>query len=187
MLITKEPKGLQRFFEKSGVWAYPTEAVYGLGCNPDDEKAVHRLLAIKKRSIKKGLILIAADFSQVEKYLKPLNKAQRALTKASATTYIFPALETTPLWLRGKYDSLAIRITKHPVAKEMCGTLGSAIVSTSANLSGKEPAKSSDEVLEQFSASNNNHGVDALLLGKLGDSAKPSVIRDSISGKIIRA
>jgi len=187
MLVTKEPKDLQPFFENSGVWAYPTEAVYGLGCNPDDEEAVRRLLAIKKRSIYKGLILIAADFSQVEKYLKPINKSQLALTKASATTYIFPALESTPYWLRGNNDGLAIRITRHPVAKGMCETLGSAIVSTSANLSGKEPAKSHDEVLRQFSASNNNHGVDAVLLGKLGDSAKPSVIRDSISGKIIRA
>lgn len=191
MLLTNEPQQLQDLFDNGGVWAYPTEAVFGLGCNPDDEAAVNHLLAIKQRPIAKGLILIASDFSQVEKYLKPLSEAQQALTKPSATTYIFPALESTPAWLTGNFDSLAVRITKHSIAKKMCEALDSAIVSTSANPGGYPPAKFEDEVLQYFSHNNNQYKVqykvDALLKGKVGDSAKPSVIRDSISGKIIRA
>ena len=186
MLITDKPEALLPYFNNSGVWAYPTEAVYGLGCNPDDETAVQRLLAIKQRSVKKGLILIAADFSQVTKYLKPLTKAQQVFTQPSATSYLFPVQSSIPHWLTGEFDTLAVRITMHPAAKAMCEALDSAIVSTSANLSGQPPAKSSDEVIQQFSESQNT-SIDALLSGKTGDSAKPSVIRDSISGKIIRS
>ncbi len=181
MLITKRPKELKSHFKNSGVWAYPTEAVFGLGCNPDDEVAVKKLLKIKKRPINKGLILIAADFSQVAKYLKPLSKSQLSFTEPSDTTYIFPALDSAPKWLTGKFDSLAIRITQHPLAKEMCHVLDSAVVSTSANLSGQKPAKTTQEVLEQLDSR-----IDAILEGKTGDLLTPTVIRDSISGKIIR-
>ena len=181
MQITQQADDLIQPFKQGKVFAYPTEAVYGLGCDPDNESAVKRLLEIKKRSIEKGLILIASDFSQVKKYLKPLTESQQQFTQASDTTYIFPALKSAPAWLTGDFDSLAIRITKHPLAKELCETLGSAVVSTSANLSGLAPAKSVNEVIIQL-----NHKVDFIFEGKLGNANKPSVIRDSISEKVIR-
>ncbi len=182
MLITSKPKDLTSLFQNNGVWAYPTEAVFGLGCNPDDEVAVNKLLNVKKRPIDKGLILIAADFSQVEKYLKPITKSQITFTQPSETTYIFPALESAPNWLTGKFDSLAIRITRHPLAKEMCQVLDSAIVSTSANLTGQEPAKTTKEVIQQLEST-----IDGILDGMVGDLQTPTVIRDSISGEIFRS
>ena len=182
MLVTKQTHELLEIFKEGGVFAYPTEAVYGLGCDPDNEEAVERLLLIKNRPASKGLILIASNFSQVEKYLQPLNKAQQAFTTPSDTTYIFPALDTAPKWLTGDFHSLAIRITKHSLVRELCETLNSALVSTSANLSGEPPAKSSIEVSNQL-----ENKVDAILDGKLGDLLTPTVIRDSISGEIIRS
>jgi len=182
MLITTQTSDIITVFNNGGVFAYPTEAIYGLGCNPDNKEAVEKLLSIKKRPVEKGLILVASHFSQVDKYLKPISKAQIEFTKPSATTYIFPALSSTPKWLTGEFNSLAIRITKHPLIRELCTKLNAPIVSTSANLSGYEPAKSAEEVLEQLSGK-----LDAILKGNIGDSQKPSVIRDSISRQIIRS
>ena len=181
MIITKQINHLIPIYKSGGVFAYPTESVFGLGCNPDNEEAVMRLLAIKNRPASKGLILIASDFSQVEKYLEPLATPQKKLTQASQTTYIFPAKQSTPRWLRGNFDGLAIRVTKHPLAKELCDALGSALVSTSANISGLEPAMTVDEVSLQLGSK-----IDAILDGELGNLSKPSEIRDSISGEKIR-
>ncbi len=182
MLITQKTSDIKEVFQNGGVFAYPTEAVYGLGCDPDNEKAVQQLLSIKSRPIEKGLILVASDFSQVEKYLKPLSEAQQEFTKPSATTYIFPALASIPTWLTGDFSSLAVRISKHSLVRKLCTNLDSPLVSTSANLSGLEPAKSAKEVEEQF-----GNAIDAILKGNTGDSQKPSVIRDSISRQIIRS
>ncbi|MCF6190425.1 MAG: Sua5/YciO/YrdC/YwlC family protein [Cocleimonas sp.] len=182
MLITKTTDDLKRLFQKGGVFAYPTEAVYGLGCDPDNKKATLRLLVLKQRPISKGLILVASDFSQVKKYLKPLSDEQLALTQPSATTYIYPALDSAPKWLTGDFDSLAIRISQHPTVRELCETLDSALVSTSANLSGQMPAKTASEVAKQF-----DDKIDAILDGNTGNLLTPTVIRDSISGEIIRS
>ncbi len=64
-----------RILRQGGVIAYPTEAVYGLGCDPDNHQAVEKLLAIKQRSRDKGLILIAADFQQLRPYLAEIDSA----------------------------------------------------------------------------------------------------------------
>jgi len=182
MLITQKTSDILEVFQSGGVFAYPTEAVYGLGCDPDNKDAVQHLLLLKDRPINKGLILIAANFSHVEKYLKPLNEAQKKLTSPSDTTYIFPALSSAPKWLTGDFDSLAIRISKHPIVRELCKTLDSALISTSANLSGQEPAKTASEVYQQF-----GEKIDAILDGETGDLDKPTVIRDSITAQIIRS
>jgi len=182
MLITKNPNDLKTHFLHGAVFAYPTEAVYGLGCDPTNETAVMRLLEIKQRPMNKGLILIASDFSQVESYLKPINEEQLAFTLPSETTYIYPANSNTPKWLTGDFESLAVRITKHPLVRELCETLDSALVSTSANLTGEEPARTAKEVeiaLEGL--------IDVIIDGELGDLDKPTEIRDSISGQIIRS
>lgn len=182
MLITQKPQDLINIFQSSGVFSYPTEAVFGLGCDPDNQTAVEKILELKQRSMEKGLILIASDFSQVEKYLQPLSEKQLEFTKPSQTTYIYPALETAPRWLTGDFNSLAVRISKLPIIQELCKTLDSALVSTSANLSGQEPGRTCAEVDSVF-----HNKIDAILDGETGDLLTPTVIRDSISGKIIRA
>ncbi|MGK0269899.1 MAG: L-threonylcarbamoyladenylate synthase [Cocleimonas sp.] len=182
MLIITNPNDLKSYFLNGAVFAYPTEAVYGLGCDPENEIAVMRLLEIKQRSVSKGLILIASDFTQVETYLKPLNSGQLDFTRPSETTYIYPALESAPKWLTGDFDSLAVRITKHPLVRELCNNLDSALVSTSANLTGEEPAKTANEVASALDAL-----IEVILDGETGDLDKPTQIRDSISGQIIRA
>ncbi len=127
--------------KKEEVIAYPTEAVFGVGCDPDSEVAVNRLLALKQRPVEKGLILIAANYEQLKPYIDDsmLTPAQRETIFSAwpgPVTFVFPAQPTTPRWLTGRFDSLAVRVTDHPLVVELCRAFGKPLVSTSANLTG---------------------------------------------------
>lgn len=173
-----------RVVRAGGLIAYPTEAVYGLGCDPHDESAVKRLLALKQRSVCKGLILIAADFAQLEPFLQPLAPLDRARLDATwpgPHTWLIPARSTVPRWLRGRHDTLAVRVTAHPLAAALCRACGQPLVSTSANLSGRPPARTALAVRRQFGRS-----LDVLLTGPLGTATKPTPIRELRTGRVVR-
>lgn len=182
MLFTTIPNDLSRTLQQGGVIAYPTEAVFGLGCDPLNETAVMRLLSLKQRSIDKGLILIASDFSQVADFLLPLNKQQQHYTHPSNTTWVFVAKHTAPQWITGQFNSIAVRITQHPAAQQLCQSFNSALISTSANVSGQQPAKTSEEVMQQFDQS-----LDGILDQAVGTLLKPTEIRNSVTGSILRS
>ncbi len=167
-----------------GVIAYPTEGVWGLGCDPRNEAAVERLLALKRRHWSKGLILVAAEFEQLEPYVQlPSRTAQKRAfaTWPGPATWIFPASDLTPMVVSGDRDTVAIRVSAHPVVRELCLAFRGPIVSTSANRAGHEPARSASTVRIQLGA-----GIAALVPGALGGLDKPTVIRDVISGLILR-
>ncbi|MBL6750393.1 MAG: Sua5/YciO/YrdC/YwlC family protein [Nevskia sp.] len=173
-----------RALRAGGVAAYPTEGVWGLGCDPLNQGAVTRLLALKRRDWRKGLILIGASFDQLRPFVElPSKTAQKRAfaTWPGPTTWVFPASEDAPMWLSGERDTLAIRVTAHPVARALCEAFGGALVSTSANREGRPPARSATEVRRLFGS-----GVDALVPGALGGLAGPTAIRDVISGLILR-
>lgn len=185
--FTPSAESLQRAvaaLQQGGIVAYPTEAVWGLGCNPFDEKAVRELLALKNRPDSKGLILIAADISQVEEWLGALSAEQRQAVEAvwpGPYTWIVPA-PNAPAWLRGEHDGLAIRVSAHPVVQALCRAWGGPLVSTSANLSGEAPA--ADVVdLQKFFA----NGLSMIVEGALGGDQRPSEIRDAVTGVVLRA
>ena len=170
--------------KEDGVIAYPTEAVFGLGCDPNSDPALQRLLDLKQRPAEKGLIIIAADLEQVLPYIQPLTDAQRKKLQASwpgRVTWLLPVNPAVSKLLVGEHNSIAARVTPHPVASELCRQFGKPLVSTSANLSGREPARSVGEVREQF-----GDQLDAVIDGEVDMDGKPSEIRDLISDKIIR-
>jgi len=181
LIISSNPQKFIKPLQQGGVIAYPTEAVFGLGCDPLNETAVMRLLAIKQRSIDKGLILIASDFAQVAPFLLPINTQQHAYTQPSEITWIFPAKTETPKWLTGQFNSLAIRITQHQPVIQLCDAFASALVSTSANLTGEAPAKTSQEVITCM-----GERLDGVLDAKVGNLAKPTEIRDSLNSTVFR-
>lgn len=173
-----------RAIRAGGVVAYPTEAVYGLGCDPHNEIAVRRLLALKRRPLHKGLILIAADFAQLAPFLQPLSPSDQ--TRLAATwpgpyTWLIPAWPTTPPWLRGRHDTLAVRVTAHPLAAALCRACGHPLVSTSANRSGRPPARTALAVRRQLGCD-----LDDLLPGPTGGAAQPTEIRDLRTGRVAR-
>ncbi|MDD5391850.1 MAG: L-threonylcarbamoyladenylate synthase [Thiothrix sp.] len=168
-----------------GVIAYPTEAVYGLGCNPADLLAVQRILDLKQRPAHKGLILIAADFSQLEPYLLPLDSILQTRvfpTWPGPVTWLLPVNPDVSPLIRGKHDTLAVRITAHPLCRELCLQLGHPLISTSANLSDQPPARSAREVTQQF-----GQRLDYILDAPLGERDQPTEIRDGLMGNIVRS
>jgi L-threonylcarbamoyladenylate synthase len=166
------------------VVAYPTEAVFGLGCDPLNSDAVFKLLALKGRSKSKGLILIASDFSQITPYIKPLPEAIISTLHAQVqepTTWLLPVKKWVPKWLTGGNKTIAIRLTQHILAKELCELAGMAIVSTSANMSGCAPMRTAHETRLKFSVK----GV-YTLGGNVGGAKKPSRIIDPFLNKQLR-
>jgi L-threonylcarbamoyladenylate synthase len=171
---------------RGGVVAYPTEAVWGLGCDPFDEAAVLRLLALKQREVAKGLILIAADEAQLASYVdfESLGEAQRAAVRATwpgPNTWIVPASADAPRWITGAHDGIAVRVTAHQGVIALCRAFGGAIVSTSANRAGMPAAATFDDLDPAVVA-----GVDAVLEGDTGGLERPSLIRDARSGAVLR-
>ncbi|MDR3387883.1 MAG: Sua5/YciO/YrdC/YwlC family protein [Rudaea sp.] len=166
------------------VIAYPTEAVYGLGCDPLNQGAVARLFALKQRPADQGVLLIAADFSQVEKFIGTV--PADALARARATwpgphTWVFPRSAATPDWLAGDHAGIALRVTAHTLAGRLCHAFGGALVSTSANRHGAAPARSAAQVRCAFGAE-----IACILDGPTGGLELPTPIRDAISGAILR-
>lgn len=165
--------------------AYPTEAVYGLGCNPLDPDAFERLLALKQRPDRKGVILIAGDEAQLAPYLGPVDPEVRARVRASwpgPVTWLMPAGPDVPGWLTGYRDTIAVRVTDHPVAAALCRTFGGALVSTSANRSGAPPARSALRTRLLFGAD-----LAVVLSGPLGTRDRPTAIIEASSGRVLRA
>jgi L-threonylcarbamoyladenylate synthase len=174
-----------RVLARGGILAYPTEAVFGLGCDPGDAWAVERLLALKRRPVEKGLILIAADYVQLIPYVRPLPEPRMGEILASwpgPSTWLLPAAPDTPYWLTGNHDTLAVRVTAHPLAQALCRVWGGPLVSTSANPAGAPPARSPLQVRRYF-----GDRLELVLTGRLGASRRPTSIRDGRSGHLLRA
>lgn len=168
-----------------GVIAYPTEAVYGLGCDPLNADAVLRLLELKGRATSKGLILVAADFAQLEPYIEPLSADLQARVDASwpgPVTWLLPARPEVPEWLRGEHKSLAVRVSAHPVVTALCSAFDGPLVSSSANRSGHAPARSALAVRRIF-----GDDLDYILHGPLGGLDRPTEIRDGATGRVVRS
>lgn len=172
-----------RHINAGDVIAYPTEAVYGLGCDPLNESAVSHLLKIKQRPVEKGLILVAASLEQLQPYLL-LNKT--ILERISPTwpgpvTWVIPVQAWVPKWLRGEHDSIAVRVSNHPIVRQLCTKYGAPIVSTSANPANKPAIKNVRKLQQTFA----NTGI-FILNGSIGSLKQETAIYDAVTGKRLR-
>ena len=165
-----------------GVVAYPTEAVYGLGCDPLNPAAVYRLLEMKKRPVEKGLILIASRLDQLLPFVQFAGDWTDRVKESwpGPHTWLLPAAPELPYWINGGRDTVACRVTAHPLASSLCEHVGHALISTSANRSGQRPARTPLEVRLRCP------DVDHVICGKLGDLAKPTSIRVARTGAQLR-
>jgi L-threonylcarbamoyladenylate synthase len=173
-----------RRLEDGGIIAYPTETVYGLGCDPLNGTAALHLINLKQRRLEQGLILIASHFEQLEPYLCPVSAAIRTrVTRDSKTpvTWVLPCHSDVPVWLRGEHHSLAIRITTHPVSAALCERWKGPLVSSSANIHGRPAALTPLDVRKAF-----NGELDYILHSTQAGTNRPSQIRDALSGTILR-
>jgi L-threonylcarbamoyladenylate synthase len=166
------------------VIACPTEAVWGLSCDPAREDAVAKLLRMKQRSVAKGLILVAADEAQIEGLLASLSPAQRSklsLSWPGPSTWLVPHNNLLPPWIHGDFDSVAVRVSAHPVVSALCRAWGGPLVSSSANRSGCRAAQARFQVQRYF-----GEQLAAVLPGNIDASLRPSVIRHAITDEVVR-
>jgi len=175
----------RRTILQGGVIAYPTEAVWGLGCDPWNQHAVARILELKNRSIEKGMILVAASVEQVRFLLDPLPEALQLEARRhwpGPVTCLLPDVNRqVPEWVRGTHSSIAVRVSEHPVVKALCERADMPLVSTSCNPAGRQPAHSALRVRQYF-----NDQLDWIVPGALGGNRNPSRIIDIVSGKQLR-
>lgn len=170
------------------VLAYPTEAVWGLGCDPYNENAFTKILQLKQRPIEKGVILLASDIQQVDFLFQSLPKSRyqeiiqswSVATHQQATTWLFPITTHIPQWIVGQHSKVAVRVTQHPLSQALCQSFANFIVSTSANPSGLSPATTLTQAQHYFK--DDVFYVD----GRLGQQSKPSRIIDAETGIILR-
>ena len=166
------------------VIAYPTEAVFGLGCDPANETAVRHLLSLKDRSESAGLVLIASDYSQLEPWISDIDEPLKNKVMRSwpgPVTWLFPRARTVQDFIAGKHNTVAVRLTAHEPGRKLCAAFGSALISTSANPAAAPPARNAAEVHAYF-----GHRISGILEGPLGGSENPSEIRDLVNGEIVR-
>ena len=186
LLTENDIQQLQQHIDDDGVIAYPTEAVFGLGCDPRNEVALNKILQLKRRPVEKGVILIASNYSQASAYVDdkkiPFERRPDIFSSwPGPITWLLPKSEHAPYWITGDSDFIAVRVTAHPIVRQMCDSLDSPLVSTSANPATLPPASTVKEVESYFAS--NVHIIDRAL----GTSGKPSQIKHAMTGAIIRA
>ena len=183
-LTLLDTSGAVEQLRKGNIIAYPTEAVFGLGCDPRNESAIAKILQLKGREQSAGLVLIASDFEQLKPWIADtesdlIEKAMQ--TWPGPVTWLFPRAAGVSDFVAGSHKTVAVRITAHEGSQAICQAFGSALISTSANPSSASPALSSNEVNHYF-----GNGLGGILAGPLGGASQPSEIRDLESGDVIR-
>lgn len=169
-------------FRAGQVLAYPTEAVYGLGCDPFNRDAVERIIDLKGREPAQGMIILIADWPQLFELIGDLPLAKLELIKETwpgPVTWVLPKSLAVPDWISGAHATVAVRMTAHPIAQKLC-ELG-PIVSTSANPHGQPPARSLSQLEKCFPT-----GIDGVVLGELGTEKQPSAIYDAMTNQRLR-
>ena len=168
---------------RGGIIAYPTETVYGLGCDPLCAEAVTGINTLKHRETGKGLILLGSRLQQLDAFIDVSDRNERAaiVGEQEPTSWVVPAKNTSPDWITEGQDTIAIRITTHPLVMRLCDHLGHALVSTSANHAGKKPALNSLQLKRYFDGL-----VDSMLISNHNCTGRPSKIRNLKSRQLLR-
>ena len=172
------------YVRRGGVIAYPTETVYGLGCDPLCARAVNTINRLKGRDARKGLILLASNLQQLDALIdvRDQNKRAAIVGETEPTTWIVPAKNTAPAWITGGRNTIAVRVSTHPLVIRLCDQLGHALVSTSANPASRKPALTALQLHRYFDGL-----VDAMLISNHNCSGRPSKIRELNSRRLLRS
>lgn len=183
MPSSHQSRHARQIIRQGGLIAYPTEAVFGLGCDPSNAEAVSRLLHLKQRDWRKGLILIAATADQLRPWVRMPAADWEKLTQTwpAPLTWVVPASHQAPDWITGGRSEIAVRVTAHPIAAALARDAGTALVSTSANPAQRPAARSVLAVRRYF-----GDNLDMTIAGSVNRHARPSAIRHWPDGQWLR-
>lgn len=179
-------KKAAKIIKDGGVICFPTETVYGIGALAENELAVKKLFAAKKRPENKPCQIMFADFSMAEKHVVLSDAAKKLALKflpGSLTIIVNkkPDSTITPVASSGT-NTVGIRIPKHDIALQILKEVGAPVSATSANISGEPPAKTAIEAYTEL-----ENRVDLIIDGGAADSGLPSTVIDmTASPKIFR-
>lgn len=176
------PTQVPTLLKTGGIIAYPTESMYGLGCDPYNEQAVHTILRLKKRSIDMGLILVVGSFEQAIEWIahpEDLNLSIVQKHWPGPVSFLFEKSLQCPYWISGKHSTIALRFSKHPVIQALTSCYGKAIVSTSANIHKTPEARDCATV--------NSYFPDIIIVeGSIGITKTASSIYNAKTGEKLR-
>lgn len=179
-LVRRSVRAVANVVRRGGVVAYAVEACFGLGCDPTNRRAVQRLLQLKRRPAAKGLIVLAGREQGLRRHTEDLPECARS-TWPGPSTWLVKAHHHLGPWVRGRHENVAVRVTAHKQAAWLANVSGGAIISTSANRARQRPVRHYREICRRF-----GHQLDAVLIGRIGTSPKPTSIRDARTGRYIR-
>ena len=166
----KNEKEIIETLKNGGVITYVTDTVWGLGCLPDNEKAVKKIYEIKKREMQKPLILMSNDVYNLLDYVEPLPKLACKLIKKyfpGALTLVVKKSKNTPDFITSGMDTVGIRVPDNEVFKRICEIVpGHVLATTSANLSHQPSAKSYEQAFE------NMKGISDIVIEDYGHKCK---------------
>ncbi len=188
IISEKEPRCLSTLVDALNtghVIAYPTEAVYGVGCDPHNAQSIETIYALKKRPANKGFILISHHWDIIAPWISPLSpfRMEDILnTWPGPITWILPASPLLPPHLKNKNNTIAVRITAHPFSKTLCEAFNKPLVSTSANLAGHSPCYTPQCIQTTFSKD-----IAFIVDAPLGTLRCPTEIREGSTGNILRS
>ena len=182
-MIKGDCAGAITCLKSGGIIAYPTEAVYGIGCDPYNKDSVKKITQIKKRESSKSYILVASELSQLSNLININSLSEEVLSSwPGHNTWLIKPKKNIPPWLMDNENGLiAIRVSSHPEIVELCQFFGNPIISTSANISGNKVLKNHHDVERALGSY-----LDYLVLGNVGEYSEPSIIKDMKTGKAIR-
>jgi L-threonylcarbamoyladenylate synthase len=181
--VSGEAADLRAWLRRGGLIAYPTESCYGLGCDPRNPRALKRLIRLKGRSAAKGLLLIADHIKRLQPFIRALGAADLARMRRSwpgPVTWVVPASAACLPELTGGRPTIAVRVTAHPGAAQLCRSRGLALVSTSANKTGQKPARTAAQCRGIFGARVR------VIAGRIGQRRRPSTLIDLATGTVLR-
>jgi len=182
-LVKDDDRGLRDaalVLRNGGVVIYPTETVYGLGCEPSDPDATRRVCEIKGRA-DKPLPLICADTTSARRVVEFNSSAEKLVERfwPGPLSLVLPTKVEYPTWVTHHKTTLAVRVPGHEAARRLAGLCGGVLVSTSANRSGEAPSRTAQGAIEQIGSK-----VDIVVDGGITPGGEPSTVLDLSSEEL---
>ena len=180
MIPKLNPLNAHEVLKGGSIIIYPTEGIYGIGCDAFNQKSVNKVISIKGRSNSKSFIVICSDVIQLKTIINENYVNNQELLAKNFITWIVPAHQKCPSWLTIN-NTVAVRITDHPVIDNLCNGLNGPIISTSANYSNQSYINDIKKIEVLF-----DKKVDYIIEGKLGGEIKSSTIKDIVTKEVLR-
>lgn len=176
-------KEAARIIKKGGLVVFPTETVYGLGCNALNKKAVTKIFKVKKRDRGKPLLILIGQKSDLKKYVKTITPVARKLIKQcwpGPLTLIFEKSRIIPSVVTAGSGKVAIRLSPNKIVRALIKQSGAPLIGTSANLSGHENIINPEMVIRQF-----DNKVDMIIDGGRTGRGRASTVVDATGEKLV--